>query len=203
MTRKQNFFGQVVATSDLAVLFASYLIAFSVRVKLWRLGYPLLPIANVRISGWIVTVIFPAWLIALRYFDLYHPISYKSVSGVITATFKAHVLASVLMANAVFAIRGFNGVSRPLLVLIVMFSFIGLVTEKLVVILLLRYGWRLQRRSAVWRVLLVGSRSDAEKYLELVAEHPEWKLEVVDVVFASPNGMVLDNGSGNLHSTTE
>ena len=63
------------------------------------------------------------------------------------------------MLNAVFIIRGFNGVSRPLLALIMMFSLVGLLTEKLAIVFLMRYRWRLQRRSAVWRVLLVGSPS--------------------------------------------
>src|SRR5208282_5004010 len=100
--------------------------------------------------------------IALRYFNLYNPITYRSTSRVITASFKAQALASVLMLNAVFIIRGFNGVSRPLLALIIMFSLAGLVTEKLAILFLMRYRWRLQRRSAVWRVLLVGSQTDAE-----------------------------------------
>ena len=55
----------------------------------------------------------------------------------------------------------------------------------------MRYRWRLQRRSAVWRVLLVGSRSDAENYLRLVREHPEWNLRIVDVVSASPAGTAI------------
>jgi hypothetical protein len=55
----------------------------------------------------------------------------------------------------------------------------------------MRYRWRLQRRSAVWRVLLVGSQTDAENYLELVREHPEWNLEIVDVVSATPDGAAM------------
>ena len=126
MTRKQSFFGRVVAAVDLVVLFASYLAAYLVRLRIWQLGYPFLPIGNVRVSGWIVTIIFPAWLIALRYFSLYNPITYRSTPRVLLATLKAHVLASVLMLNTVFIIRGFNGVSRPLLALVIMFSFFGL-----------------------------------------------------------------------------
>jgi len=191
VTRRQNFFGRIVATSDLAVLFASFLAAYRVRLKLWELAYPVLPIGSVRSSAWIITVMFPAWLIALRYFSLYSPITYKSTARVIGASFKAQVLASVLMLNAVFIIRGFDGVSRPLLALIMVFSFVGLMTEKLAILFLMRYRWRLQRRSAVWRVLLVGSQTDAENYLELVREHPEWNLEIVDVVSATPDGAAM------------
>ena len=75
-------------------------------------------------------------------------------------------------------------------------------TEKLAILFLMRYRWRLQRRSAVWRVLLVGSRDDAENYLELVREHPEWNLEIVDVVPASPDGTAMRR-NGELDSTNE
>ena len=122
---------------------------------------------------------------------LFQPVQSDQLSDLLRrywASFKAQILASVLMLNAVFIIRGFNGVSRPLLALIIMFSFIGLITEKLAILFLMRYRWRLQRRSAVWRVLLVGSHTEAENYLELVREHPEWNLEIVDVVSATPDG---------------
>jgi FlaA1/EpsC-like NDP-sugar epimerase len=191
VTRQQSFFGRIVAATDLAVLFSSFLAAYWVRVKLWRMGYPLLPIYSVRASAWIITVMFPAWLIALRYFNLYSPVIYRSISTVIAASFKAQVLASVLMLNTVFVLRGFNGVSRPLLALIIMFSLVGLMTEKAVILFLMRYRWRLQRRSAVWRVLLVGNDGDTENYLELIREHPEWNLEIVDVISANSGGKAV------------
>ncbi len=203
MTRQQNFFGRVIAATDLAVLFVSYLVAYSLRLKLWRLGYPVLPIASVRVSAWILTVVLPAWLIAHRHFNLYNPITYRSTSGVIAACFKAHILASILMLNAVFILRGLNGVSRPLLALIIIVSFVGLTVEKLAVLLVMRHRWRFQRRTATRRVLLVGSRSDAENYLELVRNHPEWNLEIVDVVSASLEGTAVRSGGGHFYSTTQ
>lgn len=169
------------------VLFASFLAAYSVRFKLWQLAYPVLPPGSLRAAAWIVTVIFPAWLFALRYFNLYNPVTYRSTPRVLSASLKAQVVAAVLMLNAVFIIRGFNGVSRPLLALIVMFSLVGLMSEKIVILFLMRYRWRLQRRSAVWRVLLIGNQADAENYLQLVRQHPEWNLEIVDVVATTPS----------------
>ncbi len=203
MTRKQSFFGRMVAAADLLFLLASYLAAYIVRLRLWQLGYPFLPINSVRSVGWIITIIFPAWLIALRHFNLYDPTTYRSMPRVFVATLKAHLLGSVLMLNTVFIIRGFNGVSRPLLALVIIFSFFALVAEKLAILFLMRYRWRLQSRSSVWRVLLVGNRGDAETYLEMVREHPEWNLKVVDVIAASPKGTAVRSSSGDLHSTTE
>lgn len=191
MTRQQSFFGRLVAVADIVVLLTAYLTAHRVRLKLWQLGYPVLPIGGARKSAWIITVMFPAWLFAQRYFSLYNPITYRSVFRVIGATFKSQAIASLLMLNAVFIIRGFDGVSRPLLALIMVFAFAGLMSEKLAILFLMRYRWRLQRRSAVWRVLLIGNSGDADSYLDLVREHPEWNLEIVDVVPASPDGTAM------------
>ena len=203
MNRKQNFFGRLTAAADLVVLFGAYLAAYWIRRKLWRLGYPMLPIGSVRANGWIVTVIFPVWLIALRHFKLYDPVSYRRGRRMVAATVKAQILASVLMLNAVFIFRGFSGVSRPLLALIIVCTFVGLMAEKLGILLMMRYRWRLQRRSAVWRVLLVGNHADAQNYLELVGEHPEWNLQIVDVVTPSHSGAAIRGASGNLHPTVE
>lgn len=203
MTRKQSFFGRLVAAFDLGVLLAGYVVAYFVRLRLWQIGYPLLPIGNIRASAWIVTILFPAWLIALRYFNLYNPAIYRSTSKVLMATCKAHLLGSILMLNTAFIIRGFDGVSRPLLALVIMFGFVGLIAEKAGLLLVMRYRWRLQRRASVWRVLLVGNQEDARTYLEMVREHPEWNLRVVDVIAASPNGAAVRSGNGDLHSTTE
>jgi FlaA1/EpsC-like NDP-sugar epimerase len=188
---------------DLAVLFVSFMAAYWVRRKIWKLGYPVLPIGPARTAGWIVTVIFPAWLIALHYYNLYNPVAYRRAWNLISATFKAQMLGSVLMLNAVFIIRGFAGVSRPLLALIIMFSFAALMIEKLAILALVRYRWRLQRRSTVWRVLLVGSHNDAQNYLELVREHPEWNLDIIDLVSPSRSGTGMEAARGNAHPAIE
>lgn len=202
MTRRQNFFGQLVAAADIVVLMGSYLAAYHVRSRLWQLGYPLLPIGSLRASGWIVTVLLPAWLIALRYFDLYSPLTFRSTTGTLIASVKAHVLGTLLMLNTVFILRGFAGISRPLLALIVVFSLIGLMTEKMAIVLLMRHHWRLRRSGTASRVLIVGSRSDAERYFDLVRQHPEWNQEIVGIVSTSANETSARGGNGNLHSTT-
>ena len=191
MSRKETFFGRLVAATDILVLLAAYVLAYRVRLKLWQLGYPVLPIGSLRKSTWIITVMLPAWLYAHYIFSLYNPVIYRSTYRVLRGLCKAQVLASVLMLNAVFIIRGFDGVSRPLLALLVIFSFAGLLLEKLIMLLAMRSRWRLQRRSAVWRVLLVGSHSDASNYTALVREHPEWNLEIVDIIPASHDGSAM------------
>ncbi len=88
MTRQQHFFGRLVAAIDLVVLFATFLAAYSVRLKLWELAYPVLPLGSLRSAAWIMTVIFPAWLFALRYLNLYNPVTYRLTPRVLSASLK-------------------------------------------------------------------------------------------------------------------
>lgn len=203
MTRKQNFFGQVVAAADIAVLCATYMAAYSVRVKMWLHGYPVLPINSAGANAWILTIAFPAWLIAFRYFNLYSPITYRSAATIISKTLKANIVGALLMLNTIFIMRGFAGASRSLLTIMIVFSSLGLVAEKLAVIFFVRYRWRLRRPSTAWRVLLVGNRGDAQSYLELVREHPEWNLEIVDVVSTFRDETGVKGVSTNLYPTVE
>jgi FlaA1/EpsC-like NDP-sugar epimerase len=185
MTRRQNFFGQIVAAADMVVVLAIFLVAYQLRVKLWRLGYPMLPISRPRANGWILAIAFPAWLIAFRYFNLYDPISYRSAFRVVVTTFKANFAAAALWMNMIFILHGFPGASRALMALMIGLSFIAMTSEKLAIVLAMRSRPRLRRPSTVWRVLLVGSRTDAESYLQLVREHPEWNMEIVDIISAT------------------
>ena len=49
----------------------------------------------------------------------------------------------------------------------------------------------------------MGSRTDAENYLAMVREHPEWNLEIVDVISASRRDVAVRGIGGNLYPTIE
>lgn len=202
MTRKQNFFGQISAATDVAVLSIAYLIAYSIRLRMWWYGYPVLPINSAGANAWVMSIALPAWLIAFRYLGLYKPTTYRSAGNLILTTLKGHLLGALIMLNTIFVMRGFGGASRMLLALIIAIAGVGLLGEKLALMCLIRHGWRLRRPSTVWRVLLVGSRSDAENYLELLGAHPEWNLEIVDIISTTREEIVPD-ANGDLHPTIQ
>src|SRR5579862_2209803 len=145
----------------------------------------MLPINAARANGWILALAFPVYLIAFRYFNLYDSLTYRSAFRAVVTTLKANFVASVLLMNTIFILHGYPGASRGLMALMIGFSFVAMTAEKLGVVLVVRYGPRLRRPSTAWRVLLVGSRTDAENYLQLVREHPEWNLEIVDIISAT------------------
>ena len=205
MTRKQNYFVQLIMTADVAILIGSYVAAYLVHSRLERCFPSMLPIYSVRTYAWIVPILIPSWIIALRYFDLYNPITYKSPRKITFAMIRSQVLATLILLSiaSFFLLRSWRGVSRSLLTLFVAISFTGLLMQKLGVHLAIKYRWLLQRSTTSWKVLLVGTRADAEKYLELVREHPEWNMDVVGVVAASLDGELKSTGDGDLYSTTQ
>ncbi len=202
MTRKQNYFGQIILTADLVVVIGCYWAAYCARVWIWQSGYPVLPIGRATVNSWIIILAFAACVIVSRYFGLYIPVSYRSISRVLATSFKAQALEAVLVLNTIFVLRGFSGVSRPLLAFFVLIRLLSSSVERLTIVFVLRYGGRLQRRATAWRVLLVGNPEEAESYLNLVREHPEWNLQIVGIVSATENNPSQRVG-GELYSTTE
>ena len=162
----------------------------------------MLPIDRARANGWILAIAFPVWLIAFRYFNLYNPIAYRSAFRVVITAFKANFAASVLLMNIIFILHGFPGASRVMMAFMISFSFVAMTAEKLTIVLAMRYRPWLRRPSTAWRVLLVGSRTDAENYLQLVREHPEWNLEIVDVISATRDD-ALRSIDGDLYPAIE
>jgi len=180
----------------------TYLVAYSIRRRMWWYGFPVLPINSLGANAWLLPIALPAWLIAFRFLGLYHPTINRSAGNLIVRTLKGHLLGSLIMLNTIFIMRGFAGASRMLLALIIAIGGAGLLLEKVAVMCMIRYGGRFRRQSTAWRVLLVGSKSDAENYLELLREHPEWNLEIVDVISASGEETVRET-NGDLHPAVQ
>lgn len=180
------------------VLILCYSAAYRIRVWMWRAGYPVLPIERASTHSWVIIVAFVGWIIAERYFGLYDPITYKSVSRVLSTSFKAQMLAAVLMVNTIFVLRGLRGISRPLLALLLVLSLLSSAVEKLIVVMVIRNRWRLQGPTTAWRVLLVGNQEEIQSYLDLVREHPEWSQEIVDVISVVPKRTAPMIGRGGL-----
>lgn len=203
MTRKQNFFGQLILTADLVVMMESYLATYWLRSRMTHLSTALPPMTAMDNYIWVLPVLVPSWLIALRYFQLYDAITYKSPFKIISALIKTQVFAALILFSAIFVLKSWS-TSRSLLGLFILISFLGFAAEKLSVHVLMRHRWRLRRSTTAWKVLLVGSRADAEKYLGLVRQHPDWNMEIVGVVPAPQNLNGADrNGHGDLYSTAK
>jgi FlaA1/EpsC-like NDP-sugar epimerase len=202
VTRKQNFFGQLILAIDLIVLMASYMATYWVRARLVRFTPALLPISTLSAYVWLLPILLLSDLIALRYFELYNAITYRSPLKILGALIKTQTLAGLIIFSTMFILTAW-GPSRSMMGLFILVSYLGLAAEKLSIYALMKYRWRLRRPTTAWKVLLVGSRADAEKYLDLVLQHPDWNREIVGIVSASPAGAPESGGHSDLHPTVE
>ena len=132
MTRKQNFFGQLILTADLVVLMESYLATYWLRSRMPALSPSLIPMNSLDTYSWVLPVLVPSWLIALRYFQLYDALTYKSPVRILSALLKTQVFAALILFSAIFILRA-GATSRSLIGLFIVVSFLGFAAEKLTV----------------------------------------------------------------------
>lgn len=167
--------------ADLAVLVESYIVGYYLRTRLAEdLSWSLRPLVHgLRGFSWLLLIIVPAWVAALESVGLYDASNYKSTSRMANALCRAQLFASLALFSAVFALRQYS-VSRTLLIGFVAVSFVSLMLEKIAVRVAIRY--RAKRHRDAWRVLVVGERNDAQTYLNLIRENPDWNIEIVGVL---------------------
>ena len=181
---------------DVAVLMLTYIAAYFLRrssilhMGQSRLGRPF------EYYLWIVFIIVPAWLFSMQLFRLYDASVYRSVTRLMSALFKANALASMILFSAIFILTK-SMISRFFIGEFIAISFAGFAIEKLAVRAAMKYRFASGHRTR--RVLLVGERADAQMYLNLVREHPDWNLEIVGLVGIG-DGSGEETGNGDLHS---
>jgi FlaA1/EpsC-like NDP-sugar epimerase len=202
MNRKQHYFAQLILTGDLVVLMVSYVVTYIVRQWIYHWTSVLLPMDSINTYAWLLPILIFSGLIALRYFELYDAVSYKSPSTILVALIKTQILAGLIVFSTMFLLTGW-GTSRTLMGLFILVSYVLLAAEKLSIYVWMKYRSRLGRSTTSWKVLLVGNHAEAEKYLDLVLQHPDWNVEIVGIVPASLSGSPDGNGRGESHSTVE
>jgi exopolysaccharide biosynthesis polyprenyl glycosylphosphotransferase len=179
LKRKEKFFAQIMVVCDLLALTLSYLGAYWIRRWLPSLEHVhVLPFGEYT---WVLWVILPTFAFAFRRFSLYESKTYESPLKVFNSLTKAQLLGGLMLLSTMYLTRKIE-VSRLVLQIFLALSFCLLLAEKICVKMLLDHlAWR-RRRNLLWRVLLVGDKSHADKYLRLVRAHPHWGVEVVGIV---------------------
>jgi len=127
--------------------------------------------------AWLLWVIVPTWIVALRSFGLYESPSYGSRRGVVARLVKAQAFAALMLLSTMYLTRS-TIVSRLLLQTFVGMSFVVLTIQKMAVRTTL--DW-LQHRSGthVTKVLLICSASRADAYSRVLKERASWHGELV------------------------
>lgn len=183
--QREQSFARVMMALDAAALVLAFAAAYELRATLLapRYGAPG-PFAH---YAWLLWLVLPVWLVALRLGGLYRPGTCARAWPMLGALAAAHLLAGLaLFATMYLAMRA--DVSRLLLEAFIASGFILTAAVRLGARLVM--GWSTERT----RVLVVGERDAARGYLAMVSDELHRSIAVVDVV--APGACAqLANGS--------
>ena len=180
---------------DAAVLLAAFVLACAIRSAMLDGDPPSAPLLHNHL--WLLWVIVPVWLLALQGAGMYDSLRYSSYRAFLRRLGAAHALAGVTLLSVLFIAHAW-GVSRLVVQLFLVLSFLALAGEKAAVLTAQRRA-QASGRSAR-NVLVVGTNGLSSRYLARIAQHPFWGLRVIGCLAdASPsaaatNGTTAANG---------
>ncbi len=140
---------------------------------------------------WLLWVIVPAWLVALRAFGLYDSASYQSGWDIVARMIKAQMLAALMLLSTMYLTKSAQ-ISRLLLQTFIGTSFAALTLQKFAVRSTLE-SLRRRRGAQVRKVLVVCDASRANAYSRVLKEHALWHSQIV--------GFLMPEGSNGTQST--
>ena len=159
---------------DLAVVGTSFVVAYVLRDQVVGAG-ELRPLGH---YAWLMAAALVIWSACLWAFGFYRSVRYRGRVEVLGQLCKAHALGALVLLSVLFVARRWE-VSRLLTQLFLATSFLGLATEKLALMTVLRH-LRARGRNAR-RALVVGAADRTARYLELLREHPYWGIRAIGV----------------------
>ena len=157
---------------DAAIIVASFLLSFNVRVQFGGLK-------DLDSYTWLLLFVVPTWLFLLERNKFYESKRMSSLRSIIASLAKITAIGGVLYSSLIylFAPQGF---SRSFFGGFLIVSFLLFVVEQLIVRLSLRM-LRLQGHNCR-NILLVGTGESAEKIIDLLSRNKGWGMNVIGLL---------------------
>ena len=167
---------RLVMLSDLAVVAASFFLAYALRDWVSVAGLP--PVAPLGNQGWLLAALLLIWLGCLNAFGVYRSLRYQRYVDLLGRLGKAHMVGALILLSVAFMSRRWE-ISRLLVHVFLAISFVGLAARQLA----LNYALRRHRRGGFnsRRALLVGAGDRVARYIEFLREHPYWGVRVIGI----------------------
>lgn len=173
---------------DVIIILSAFLAAYAIRQK-FHLFYKLdfFPSTTVvghevasleRYISFLILVV-PIWIITLNFSGAYRAIRVSNFLDIAWIIFKTTVYATFISATLAFAFK-IEYISRVLFAIFVFFSFIFLLAEKWIILLIARY---IRKKGYNYRrLLIVGTGSRAQNFINIIEKHPEWGFRISGIV---------------------
>jgi exopolysaccharide biosynthesis polyprenyl glycosylphosphotransferase len=187
----EAFLKKMMIFADMLVVAGSFVLAYFVRKNIYA-SYKLDFFPSRVVIGtiypldsylWLLLIIIPLWYGLLSFQGLYESFRTKRLTNIVWIIVKTGFLATLITGTVIFILK-LTYVSR---IFIFFFAAVGvnfLILEKIVLIQGFKYA-RL-RENNYKHLLVVGTGKRAEKFVQMVRQHPEWGMKIVGIIDDEP-----------------
>ena len=188
LKEKDAVIRKMMMAVDTLVISAAFFVSYVIRTHIHSLyKFDLFPSKNIISDGpWkfseqfmILIMVAPLWCFLLHQNGTYRSWRLSTTWQFIWAVFKASIL-TVLFAGSFFFIFKITFVSRIFFITFGVFGFLGLVSEKIVMLFIMH---AIRRRGYNYRqILIIGTGRRAENFIRKIKNHPEWGLRIFGAI---------------------
>jgi exopolysaccharide biosynthesis polyprenyl glycosylphosphotransferase len=188
LKEKDAVIRKMMMAVDTLVISAAFFVSYVIRTHIHSLyKFDLFPSKNIISDGpWkfseqfmILIMVAPLWCFLLHQNGTYRSWRLRTTRQIVWAVFKASIL-TVLFAGSFFFIFKITFVSRIFFITFGVFGFLGLVSEKTVMLFIMH---AIRRRGYNYRqILIIGTGRRAENFIRKIKNHPEWGLRIFGAI---------------------
>jgi exopolysaccharide biosynthesis polyprenyl glycosylphosphotransferase len=175
-----RFFRKLMIATDLLVVAAAFFLSYLLRD-------PFADPQSLQACLWLLPVTVVIWGILLYSFGIYDSFRTKTSSEFVMLILRIAFIGFIALSGLIYIFKDFfslNPVSRGLISFIFVYAAGLLLLEK---VLLMNFFRFFRKRGLNYRILLiVGTGSRAERFIDLVKNHAEWGLRIHGLVDEDP-----------------
>jgi len=169
LKQQSKLLNKIAIVIDLAAVLGAFLLAFQIRSQRGGLNH-------FHDYLWILLAILPVWYFLLRYYGFYTSLRIRTPGFILASLLKVHIVGGIIITSIIYLAEP-AGVSRGLMVIFMLFSFLfigsGKVILKLLLSLIRRQGYNFRN------ILIVGNETKAQEFVRLLGAHAAWGLRIV------------------------
>ena len=161
---RQAYFNVIQLLLDIIFLFASYFLSYFITINITDLQ-------NFINYLWILIFFVPLWLFPMSFFGMYDKTTFCYIDRIIRNCLLSALLASALVSTMVFFVKE-SMCNKTLFIVFVVVVLILLILERLIYTFIISKTMR--NNNAATKVIIIGSPSTAEKYMDYIKKTNIW-----------------------------
>ncbi|MFB0559936.1 MAG: sugar transferase, partial [Candidatus Lokiarchaeia archaeon] len=193
----EAFLKKMMIFADLSVMVVSFILAYFIRKNIYFF-YKLDLFPSRVVMGtifpldkylWLLLIVIPVWYGFLSFQGLYESFRTKRLGEIVWIIMKTGLFATLITGTFIFIFK-LTYVSRIFIFLLSAISVSLLSLEKAILIQSFKHA-RLGENNYK-HLMVVGTGKRAEKFVQMVKQHPEWGIKIVAIIDDEPEKIGTD-----------